>query len=1201
LIVHFSRFAGNTATAGSNLDNNSTTALVTNNWWGTVTPGNTIHTSSSAVTGTTTFDPYINLTHTASPSPIRINQSTTLTADISKDNHGTTVTNLTEVIGLPVTFDNAVLGSIPNAQPETIGAAGTATATFDAGGSGGLGKADATVDQAVVTASFTILGPPVLTKTFGAATIPLNGTTSLTFKIQNNNTGTTLNGVGFSDTLPAGLIVSTPNGFSGSCGGGTITATQGTGVISLSGGSIAASSSCTFSVNVTGVAAGQQNNITGNVTSTEGGTGATASANTVVVAPPSIAQAFNPLIIGLNAKTSLTFTITNPTANTVSLTGVAFTDTLPSGLIISSPSGFSGSCGSGTITATQATSAISLSGGSIAVGGSCTFSVNVTGTATGQYTNSTSTVSSTNGGAGNSANANLTVASPPTITKVFGAPSIPLSGTTSLTFNINNPNTSVSLTGISFTDNFPSGLVISTPNGFSGGCGSGTITATQGTGIVTLSGGSIAASNSCAFSVNVTGIAAGQQNNTTGNVTSNEGGSGGTASNSVKVEAPPVIAQAFNPITIAPNATTSLTFTITNPAANVDPLSGVAFTDALPTGLTVATASATFCGGTLTTTAPSSIAFSGATITTGSPCQFSVTVTGAAAGQYNNTTGSVTSNNGGTGNSAAASVSVAQPPAVSEMFGASTIPLNGTTSLAITIQNPNPGTTFSGLAINNSLPAGLVVATSPNLISNCGGTATAGAGSSSISLSSGTLAPNSSCTVSLNLEGTTTGVKSNTFTVSSDQSSPVSSGASITVVGPPLIMNAFGATTINLAATTTLSFTITNPNATIALSGVGFIDTLPAGLQITSPNGLTGSCGVNTVTTSGAAVTLSGASIPAGGSCTFSVNVLATAGGVQNNTTGTVTSTEGGSGSSASASITVLAPDLAIVKSHLGNFMQNQIGASYAITVSNRGGAPTVGTVTVSDIMPAGVTATNVSGIGWTCASNAFPCTRGDALASGSSYPAINATVNVADNAPAAVTNTATVSGGGDSNPDNNSSSDPTTITSLLISLVGDPSSITINAGQIATYTITATTNGTLSGLTSFTVSGVPATSKASFTQPQISVSSSPTTTTLNILTNVAAAKSTARRLPTLEMASFIIFGFPLMLYVAPGKRRKLRNQRWIWLSILVLLVSTMVACGSGNGLFPSAQHTPPGTYKLTITATSGHVTGQTTVELVVK
>jgi hypothetical protein len=134
-------------------------------------------------------------------------------------------------------------------------------------------------------------------------------------------------------------------------------------------------------------------------------------------------------------------------------------------------------CG-GTLTTTAPTG-IALSGATIAANGQCQFSVTVTGATSGQYTNTTGAVTSTNGGTGNTASANLNVATPPTITKSFGAASIPLNGSTSLSFTINNPNTTISLTGIAFTDNLPAGLVVSTPNGLTGSCGGGTITAVQ--------------------------------------------------------------------------------------------------------------------------------------------------------------------------------------------------------------------------------------------------------------------------------------------------------------------------------------------------------------------------------------------------------------------------------------------------------------------------------------------------------------------------------------------------------------------------------------------------------------------------------------------------------------------------------------------------------------------------------------------------
>ena len=141
----------------------------------------------------------------------------------------------------------------------------------------------ALVLPASLWASFPL--PPTISMAFGAANIPVGGTASLGFTITDPNAGGSLTGVGFTDTLPAGLVVSSPNGLAGSCGGGAITATAGSGSVSLSGATLAASSSCTFSVNVTGTTAGTQNNTTSAVSSNEGGAGSAATASLVVQTP----------------------------------------------------------------------------------------------------------------------------------------------------------------------------------------------------------------------------------------------------------------------------------------------------------------------------------------------------------------------------------------------------------------------------------------------------------------------------------------------------------------------------------------------------------------------------------------------------------------------------------------------------------------------------------------------------------------------------------------------------------------------------------------------------------------------------------------------------------------------------------------------------------------------------------------------------
>jgi hypothetical protein len=237
----------------------------------------------------------------------------------------------------------------------------------------------------------------------------LGGSTSLSFTIVNNSADDDLSEVSFTDTLPARLIISAPNGLTGFCSDGTIVATAGSGSLSLSGAELAPSTSCTFSVNVTGTTVGTKNNTTSTIT-WEGGNGGTASAS-VIVDPPDEAtfhKSFGTAHITVGSSTSLSFAMANPNAY-VSLTGVGFNDTLPAGLVVATPNGLTGSCGGGTITATAASGSVSLSGATLAANASCTFSVNVTGTTAGTKDNTTGTVTSNEAGAGGTASASLTV------------------------------------------------------------------------------------------------------------------------------------------------------------------------------------------------------------------------------------------------------------------------------------------------------------------------------------------------------------------------------------------------------------------------------------------------------------------------------------------------------------------------------------------------------------------------------------------------------------------------------------------------------------------------------------------------------------------------------------------------------------------------------------------------------------------------
>ncbi|MFE5085492.1 hypothetical protein [Streptomyces mirabilis] len=120
-------------------------------------------------------------------------------------------------------------------------------------------------------------------------------------------------------------------------------------------------------------------------------------------------------------------------------------------------------------------------------------------------------------------------------------------------------------------------------------------------------------------------------------------------------------------------------------------------------------------------------------------------------------------------------------------------------------------------------------------------------------------------------------------------------------------------------------------------------------------------------------------------------------------------------------------PSLTIAKSHADTFTRGEDGV-YTITVGNVTAAgPTNGTtVTVHDILPTGLRADRITGRGWHCVLATLTCTRSDVLPAGHSYPPVTLKVDVSCDARARVTNTATVTGGGDTTT--HTATDTTTI-----------------------------------------------------------------------------------------------------------------------------------------------------------------------------
>jgi len=139
-------------------------------------------------------------------------------------------------------------------------------------------------------------------------------------------------------------------------------------------------------------------------------------------------------------------------------------------------------------------------------------------------------------------------------------------------------------------------------------------------------------------------------------------------------------------------------------------------------------------------------------------------------------------------------------------------------------------------------------------------------------------------------------------------------------------------------------------------------------------------------------------------------------------------------------------PVLATAVAHAANFREGDSRQDYSIIVTNAEPAgPTTGTVTVTDVVPGGLSLLTMTGSGWTCSGNS--CSRGDALAQDTSYPPLTVTVNVDLDAGIQFDNQATLTGGGVTYP--LYVSDTTTVCPFPLSAQGASLSAEVGDGSI--------------------------------------------------------------------------------------------------------------------------------------------------------
>jgi uncharacterized repeat protein (TIGR01451 family) len=400
------------------------------------------------------------------------------------------------------------------------------------------------------------------------------------------------------------------------------------------------------------------------------------------------------------------------------------------------------------------------------------------------------------------------------------------------------------------------------------------------------------------------------------------------------------------------------------------------------------------------------------------------------------------------------------------------------------------------------------------------------------------------------------------------------------------------------------NLTATNVGTGTTVGVVTVTDALPAGLTATAISGTGWSCALGTLTCTRSDALVSGGTYPA---ITLTVTVAANASGTLTNNAAI---SGGGELNLANDSATdpttiVLVADLAITKSHTGNFYQGETGVTYLITVSNAGPGPTVGTVNVADTLPAGLTPTDMSGTGWTCDAGTLRCNRSDVLAINSSYPAITLTASVTLNAATSLINSVTVSGGGEINFANDTATDTTVVTpppDFAISL--SPPASTVVAGHSASYAIFLTDlNAPFINPVTLSTAGLPPKATLVFMSNSLIPGATSATTALLIATDPGDPyiASHPGKLPWAAQAGLLpLLGLALAGFGLRKGNAKKRSQGWLVFGLAILFCGlAFYGCAGTESNF---QHlgTSPGVYTVTVTGTSGTIQHSTTVTLTV-
>ncbi len=910
----------------------------------------------------------------------------------------------------------------------------------------------------------TVTGVPDLTidkRHTANFTVGANGTYTLV--VRNVGSAASTGTITVRDTLPAGLA------FVSGTGTGWTVGTAGQIVTATNPGPIAAGDSASFALTVS-VAAPAVPSVTNSATVSGGGDTSTGNnrdsdPTTIAGVPDLTIDKRHTANFAVGANGTYTLVVTN-VGSAASAGGITVRDTLPAGLT------FVGAAGAWTVVQNGQIVTATL-GNVIAAGDSSSFTLTVSASAPAvpSVTNS-ATVS----GGGDVNGANNRDSDP---TTVAGAPDLTIdkrhtanfavgaNGTYTLV--VTNVGSGASAGTITVRDTLPAGLA------FVSGTGTGWTVGAVGQVVTATNPGPIAAGDSSSFTLTM-GVSAPAVPSVTNSAAVSGGGDVSTGNNR---DSDPTTVAGATDLTIdkrhtanfAVGANGTYTLVVTN-VGSAASAGGITVRDTLPAGLTFVGAAGAW---TVVQNGQIVTATLGNVIAPGDSSSFTLTVS-ASAPAVPSVTNSATVSGGG--DTSASNNRDSDPTTVAGVTDLTldkrhtanfAVGSNGTYTFVVT--NVGSAASTGTITVRDTLPTGLA------FVSGTGTGWTVGAAGQVVTATNpGPISAGDSASFTLTVSVAAAAVPSviNSATVSGGGDTSASNNRDsdpTTVAGvTDLTLDKRHNANFAVGSNGTYTFVVTNVGSAASAGTITVRDTLPAGLAFVSGTGSGWTIGA-----AGQVVTATNPGpIAAGDSASFTLTVAVSAPAVPSVTNSAAVSGGGdtSTGNNRDSDPTTISgvPDLTIDKRHTANFSVGANG-TYTLVVRNVGSAATSGTITVRDTLPAGLAFVSGTGTGWTvgAAGQIVTATSPGPIAAGDSA-SFTLTVSVAAAAVPSVTNSATVSGGGDTSTSNNRDSDPTTIAGAPDLTVDKRHTTGFVLGGNGTYALVVTNVGSAASAGTITV-----------------------------------------------------------------------------------------------------------------------------------